>query len=107
VPKSSKKISYIKKPFARRSLVCLPAAVTALLLAAVSLGLSIRHAGQGELNVAAWGFSSLLFAAAGLYYGLTSFLEKEMNFLLAKIGVGISGVLLLFWICMTIVGLVG
>lgn len=101
-----KRISYIKKPFARRSLVSLPFAVAGLLCCLVSLTLSVRLEGNGGANMAAWGFSSIVFTLIGLGYGLTSFLEKEMNYILAKIGTGISGLLLVFWLCLVIVGLV-
>ncbi len=101
------KISYIKKPFAKRSFICLPLAAAALVFGAVSLYLSVQLQGNGGLNVGAWGFSSLLFAVAGLVYGGLSFTEKEKNYNLAKIGIIISGLLILFWLCMIIVGLLG
>ena len=40
-----------------------------------------------------------------LVYGGLSLLEKEMNYIIAKIGMGIGGAAALFWICMIIVGL--
>lgn len=100
-----RKISYIKKPFAVKSRISLFLVLGALLLCGVSLGLSVRLEGQGELNVAAWGTSSFLFAVFGLIYGGLSFLEPEKNYLLAKISMGIGGLLVLFWVCMTIVGI--
>lgn len=83
--RKNNKISYIKKPFARRSFFCLPLSAAALVFGIVSLFLSVRMQGNGEINVAAWGLSSILFAVAGLGYGVTSFLEKEMNYILSKI----------------------
>ena len=102
--KRKRKISYIRKPFARRSLVCLPLALAAVALAAVSLGLSVQMQGQGDLRIAAWGCSSLLFALAAIVYGLLSFFEKEMNYMLARIVAGIGGILVLFWVCIILVG---
>ncbi len=104
--KENQKISYIKKPFARRSFVSLGTTLVALFCCVMSLWLSIRMQGNGGLNTAAWGLSSLLFSCAGLGYGVTSFMEKECNYVLARVGAGISGVLALFWICMVIVGLI-
>lgn len=101
------KISYIKKPFAKSSFICLPVAVAALAFCAVSLYLSIRLEGKGEINVGAWGLSSFLFAVAGLVYGGLSFREKEKNYNLAKTGIVISGLLVLFWLCMVLVGILG
>lgn len=105
--RKNNKISYIRKPFARKSFICLPLSAAALVFGIVSLALSIRMQGNGEINVAAWGLSSMLFAAAGLIYGLLSFLEREMNYILSKIGIGISGVLLVFWIGIIVVSVVG
>lgn len=99
------KISYIRKPFARRSRICLFLALTALALCLVSLGLSVRLQGQGELNVAAWGVSSLVFALGALIYGGLSFLEKEKNYLLSKIGLWMSGGLTVFWVCVIVAGI--
>lgn len=101
------KISYIRKPFAKRSLVCLPLAIAALMLGIVSVALSVRLQGQGGLNVAAWGVSSFLFAVMALAYGGLSFLEKEKNYLLSRIGIWMAGALAVVWVCVTVVGLVG
>lgn len=102
--RTSRKISYVRKPFARKSFVALSLALAAVVFGVISLALSVRMQGNGELNVAAWGVSSILFAVMALVYGLLSFLEREMNYLLAKIAAGISGCLVLFWICIIVVG---
>lgn len=101
------KISYVKKPFARRSFISLPLAAAAFVFGAVSLYLSVRMQGSGGLNVGAWGFSSFVFSLAALIYGGLSFLEKEKNYVLARIGMILGGLLALFWICLTCVGLWG
>ncbi|MCI6888215.1 MAG: calcium:proton exchanger, partial [Lachnospiraceae bacterium] len=62
MPKRQHRISYIKKPFAKKSLVSLPFACVALAAGAVSLIISAYHQGNGDVNVAAWGFSSMVFA---------------------------------------------
>ena len=99
------KISYIRKPFAKRSRICLFLTLMALVLCIVSLGLSVRQQGQGELNVAAWAVSSLVFALGALIYGGLSFLGKEKNYLLAKIGLWMAGGLTIFWICLILAGI--
>lgn len=105
--RDKQKISYIRKPFARKSFVALPFAVAALACCVVSLALSVRLQGNGGLNVAAWGVSSMVFSVVALVYGLLSFLEKEMNYILARIAVGTGAVLVIFWFCLTIVGVFG
>ena len=73
----------------------------------ISVSLSVRLQGQGELNIAAWGVSSFLFALMALAYGGLSFLEKEKNYLLSRIGMWTAGVLVVLWICVTVVGVIG
>jgi len=99
------KISYIKKPFARGSFVCLSAALLAFILCGVSLYLSVRLEGQGGLDVAAWGFSSMVSSLVSLVYGVISLAQKEKNYLFARIGMTAGSIMVLFWICMIMVGL--
>ncbi len=105
--KGNRKISYIKKPFAGRSFISLGATAAALVCCIVSLWLSVNMQGNGGLNMAAWGVSSLVASGVGIGYGLISFMEKEKNYVLAKISLGISGFLALFWIFLVIIGLLG
>ncbi|MCC8061278.1 MAG: calcium:proton exchanger [Clostridiales bacterium] len=105
--KNPKKISYIKKPFATRSRFGLPAVILAAMLSIASVALSVYERGSAGLVVAALGLSGFLFAMVAIYYGATSFLEKEMNYLLARIEVIVGGLLALFWLCMLVVGLAG
>jgi len=107
VERGKHKISYIRKPFARRSWVSLLAAAVSLTSCIVSLSLSVRLQGNGELNVAAWGLTSFLFAIVAFGYGLLSFLEKEMNYILAQISTAIGGFFTFLWICLLVVGLAG
>lgn len=107
MPGRQRKISYIKKPFARKSLVSLPFALLALASCVVSLAISVHHQGSGDINVAAWGVTSMIFGVIALCYSITSFVEQEKNYILAKISLAISSLLLVFWICMVVVGLVG
>ena len=96
------RISYIRKPFAKRSRYCLGTALASFVMCGVSLGLSVHLQGQGELNVAAWGVALMAMAYGGL-----SFLEKEKNYILSKIGMWMAGGLLVVWVCVTAVGIMG
>lgn len=107
MPRRQRKISYIRKPFARKSLVSLPFALLALVSCAASLAISVQHQGSGDINVAAWGVTSMIFAVIALCYSITSFVEQEKNYILSKISLVISVLLLVFWVCMVVVGLVG
>ena len=52
------------------------------------------------------GFSSLAAALMGLWYGARSFMEKDRNYILAKIGISISVVLVIVWAVIIITGIV-
>lgn len=100
------KVSYVRNPFARNSYYCLVLAVVSLALAGASMYLSVTRAGQGGLNTGALGFSSIVAALMGMWYGLLSFAEKERNYILAKIGLSICLVLLIVWSVIVITGIV-
>jgi len=106
VERRKHKISYVKKPFSRKSLVSLALSAMALILCVISLRLSVAMQGDGDINVGAWGLSSFLFTIAALGYGGLSFMEQEKKYILAKISIILGGLLMLFWICMLIIGLI-
>lgn len=105
--RGKRKISYIRKPFARNGWIGLFAAALSLVLWGISLFLSVRLQGQGGLNVAAWGLSSLISSVVALVYGAFALAEKEKNYILAKIGMAAGALMAVFWVCMIIVGIVG
>lgn len=100
------KISYVRHPFARNSYYCLVLAVLSFLLGGVSMYLSVARAGQGNLNTGAYGFSSIVAAVVGLWFGLQAFGEKESNYILAKIGIIVCLVLLIVWLIIVITGFI-
>lgn len=101
------RISYIKKPMAEHSFMCLCFSGIGLLLFAAGMGLSIRSQGNTPLGVTAVCFSSLLFSLFGVRYGYLSFREKEKNYILAKIGTVTGGILLILWFVMILIGVRG
>ncbi len=80
------RISYIRKPMAEHGYLC--------------LGL----AGVGPLSMC---FSSILFSVASLMYGWKSFKEEEKNYIFAKIGTILSGLLVIWWIVTILIGIRG
>lgn len=100
------KISYVRHPFARNSYYCLVLGGLCLVLAGVSMYLSVARAGQGAPVTGAFGFSSIAAALMGLRFGLLSFREKERNYTLAKIGSGICLILVIVWIIIVGIGFV-
>lgn len=102
-----KKVSYIKKPFARRSFMAFGLSLGSLILAAIGVISSVMAAGQAQLNVAAVCLCSFLIALVSLAYGLLSFLEREKKYILSKIGMAVSGLLVLSWAVLMIIGFGG
>lgn len=101
------KVSYIKKQFAKGSIYSTILECSALALLAASLTVSVRLEGEGGINVAAMGFCSLLLAAVGIWYGIRALFEKEKNYILAKLSLGVGGVLVLGWLVLIIIGFGG
>ena len=98
------RISYIRKPMAEHSYLCIGLAAAALILAAGGMALSIRKQGNTPLGGISMCFSSLLFSCAALRYGWKSFKEEEKNYLLARIGTGVSGILSILWLVIILIG---
>lgn len=99
------RISYIRKPMAAHSYVCIGLALTGLLLAVCGMGLSIRNQGDTPLGGLAMCFSSLLFSFVSLLYGWKSFQEEEKNYLLARIGTALGGILTILWLVIMLIGI--
>lgn len=103
----TKKISYIRKPLAKNGFICLGLAAVALALCIVGIGLGVKSQGNIPVGGAAVCFSSFLFAVAGVVYGAASFQEEEKNYILAKIGAPVSGLLAILWLALILIGLKG
>ncbi len=103
-----KKVSYIRKSFAKRSFLCLGLAVGALVLGIIGIISSVMAEGQAQLNVAAVCFCSLLisFFFNGLWC-FFSFFEREKKYILSKVGMGISLILIILWTVLIIIGIKG
>lgn len=102
-----KKVSYIRKSFAKRSILCLGLAVGALALGMIGIISSVMAEGQAQLNVAAVCFCSMLISIVSMVYGVFSFFEKEKKYILSKIGMGISLSLIILWAVLIIIGIKG
>lgn len=105
--KKDNRISYIRKPMADCSFDSLMPAVIALLLGAGGLGISIARAGETPAGALCMCFSSIIFAVVGLFYGRQGLKEEEKNYLLVKIGFGISAALLILWVVVLLIGIKG
>lgn len=101
------RVSYVKKPLAKRSFMAAGLVAAGLCLFAAGMYFGVKSQGQAPLNVAAAMFCSLVVCLVGLWYGALSFLEKEKNYILAKVSLVVGGLLVFAWILIMIVGLRG
>lgn len=99
------KVSYIKKPLAKASLVAAGLAAVSLHLWSRRPGLGYVTGGMQPLVAAALGFCSILTAASSLVYGIFSFLEKEKNYILAKASLIAAGILVVLWLAVIFIAL--
>ena len=99
-----KRISYIRKPMPKQSFFSLACAVVGLVCFGFSLGNSIVNQGSGGPDVAAWALTSLLFSVEAVICGVKTLKMKEVNYILARIGTIVGGVLLFCWLGMLVIG---
>ena len=84
----------------RRSLLA-----AALLFYAAAIGFSYHTQGNAPLAAAALGFCSIITAVSSVVYGIFAMMEKEKNYILAKICLAAAGILLLVWALMIVFAL--
>lgn len=98
------RISYIRKPMAENSYWCVGLAAISLVLGVAGMVISVRNQGNTPLGAISMCFSSLLFSCASLIYGKRSFREEEKNYLLARIGTVVGGVMVILWLVIILIG---
>lgn len=101
------RVSYIKKPLAKKSPAALGLAAGSLVCFGVGIAFGVRTQGQIPLNIAAVCFCSLLLSVAGLWFGVLALTEKEKNYILARISLAVCIPLLILWIILILFGLRG
>ena len=96
--------SYIKKPLAALGYPCMGLTLSAMLLGGAGMALSVRNQGNTPLAALAMCFCSLLLSVSALLYGRKALKEEEKNYILARIGIVVSGLLLIWWLVMILIG---
>ena len=94
-----------EKSFCKEQFLLSGSGIASLLLGALSMYFSVKNAGQGGLNTGAYGFSSMAAAIMGLWYGILSFTEDDCNYILARIGTALEGIILLVWVIIIFTGI--
>lgn len=101
------RVSYVRKPMAKRSLFSGVFLLGSLLLGSLGIYGGVVTQGQAALNSAAMGLCSIMLAVVAVWYGIISFLEEEKNYVLAKICIGIGAAVLIGWVAAIVTGLRG
>ena len=84
--------------------LCLGLAAVGLLLGVAGMSFSIKNQGNTPVGALSMCFSSILFSIAALMYGWKSFKEEEKNYIFAKVGTVISGLLIIWWFVTILIG---
>ena len=81
--------------------------VAALLLGGGGLYGAVTTQGQATLTHGAMGLCSIFLSVIAIWYGAISFLEDDKNYILAKLGIGVSVLMLAAWTGIIMIGLRG
>ena len=95
---SANRVSYVRKPLAKHSLWAAGFLAVSILFGAAGIYGGVVTQGQAALQAAAFGLCSMVLAITAVWYGGLSFMEKEKNYLLARIVMVIGIAVLLGWL---------
>ena len=101
----TERVSYIRKPFAVRSVFSSLFALVALVLLILGFRQAVETAGQIPLNYLVMCLFSIIFSIVGFIYSIRSFFEREKDYLLSKISLTVTTLEIVFWILVCVVGL--
>lgn len=99
------RVSYVKKPFSVRSRISMLLAMAALFLGGAGLRAAVVTQGQATLTHGAMGLCSILLCGGAIWYGGISFLEDDKNYLLARLAIAASVLMLAGWFAVLVIGL--
>ena len=97
-------INYIKKPMAKGGITSTFCAFIGLIFLYIAYYLNLFYKGSPDMTVSALGFSSFLFSASALWFGLRSFKNRPAKYWLSFLGVGIGGIQFVIWITVVFIG---
>ncbi len=94
---AAKRVSYIRKPLAGRSVIGAFLLLAALLFLGFCVYTAYATRGGAAFSVGGPALCSILCAFSAFWYHVAAFREKDKNYRLARIGIVLSAVLLAFW----------
>lgn len=101
------RVSYVKKPFSARSKISMALTMAALLLGGAGIWAAVKTQGQATITHGAMGFCSIFLSVTAIWYGGISFLEDDKNYILARLGIAVSVLMLAGWAVVIAAGLGG
>ena len=104
---AASRVSYVKKPFAVRSKMSMILTAAALALGGGGIYQAVTTQGQASITFGAMGFCSIFLSVIAIWYGIIAFWEDDKNYILAKLGIGVSLLMLAAWTGIIIIGLRG
>ena len=96
-PQEGFRVDYIRLPGSQHGLASVICAGIALVFTVLCFGLLWRAEGEPRPLAAAFVACSVLWALAGIVYGIFGRLEKNRNYTTAWLGIAVSGLLLVLW----------
>lgn len=102
--KNENKINYMRIPLAKNSWISFLYSIIAFFLSYLAIRISILLKGNTELYIVAIIFSSLIFSISSLFYIHRSFKEKQVKQILSYISLFLSGIQIVLWLIIMIIG---
>ncbi len=102
---SANRVSYVRKPLAKGSFWAVGFLAASIVMGGLAIYGGVVTQGQAALQAAALGLCSMVFAVVAVWYGGISFLEKEKNYILARIVIGMGAAVLVGWTVTIVMGM--
>ncbi len=101
---AASRVSYVKKPVSRRSVICLVLSLIGLALAGGCVAAASATRGKFPFSAGGFALSGILCSVCSFLYGIASFRERDKNCIPARFGAAVSLLLLAAWAVIIIIG---
>lgn len=97
--------SFAEKKQSKRGITSTVLGVISLIIMLTLVYIAFFTGGAGGFYLGSIGLLSIVFAIAGISYGLYSFREKDVYYTFSQVGSILNGCILAAWIFMVIIGI--
>lgn len=104
IEEGEKKINYLQVPLAKNSKMSFFLSMLAFIISYIAVNFIIILKGNSKLYISSLVFSSIIFSLYSLRYVYKAFKEKKVRQVLTYISLFISGIQLVLWLSVVIVG---